>query len=162
MSEYEISSREFSHRVTDARKRWENTISRISHDEIDTPGFCECHSLKEVLGHIAWYEREMIILLKTRTFAGSSYWDLPQDERNMLIFDEVRELSPEQVFDQSEQVFSELVQLVEVLTDEDLNDPASFSGMPQDWQPWQVIASNTYEHYDDHLQQAEAWLKRQR
>jgi len=34
--------------------------------------------------------------------------------------------------------------------------------MPADWRPWQVVASNTYEHYDDHAQQAEAWIaKRQ-
>ena len=31
--------------------------------------------------------------------------------------------------------------------DKDLMDPARFSGMPADWEPWQVIASNTYEHY---------------
>ena len=29
----------------------------------------------------------------------------------------------------------------------------------QNWQPWKLIAENTYEHYQDHLQDAQAFLE---
>ncbi len=44
------------------------------------------------------------------------------------------------------------------LSDEDLIDPSSFPNMPPDWQPWMIIAQNTYEHYRDHILDVERWL----
>ncbi|MFN2216624.1 MAG: hypothetical protein ACK2TS_06740 [Anaerolineales bacterium] len=44
-----------------------------------------------------------------------------------------------------------MLKLLQELDETDLNNPAAFEGMPGDWQPWNVIASNTYEHYDDHV-----------
>jgi hypothetical protein len=30
--------------------------------------------------------------------------------------------------------------------------------MPEDWEPWQVIAGNTYEHYQEHIPDIRDWL----
>ncbi len=46
------------------------------------------------------------------------------------------------------------------LTDEDLLDASHFAEMPSNWKPWEVIASNTYEHYDDHLAELATWRKK--
>lgn len=50
-----------------------------------------------------------------------------------------------------------MMNLLKSLDEQALNQAAAFPGMPPEWTPWEVIASNTYEHYDDHLAQAKAW-----
>jgi hypothetical protein len=44
-----------------------------------------------------------------------------------------------------------MLALLKDLDESALDDAGSFAEMPPDWQPWSVIASNTYEHYDDHV-----------
>lgn len=43
------------------------------------------------------------------------------------------------------------------VSEADLHDPNQF-GMPPDWQPWQVLAENIWEHYDDHTRDLRSWL----
>lgn len=159
MSERVIKS-EFAEKIRRSRETWDSRVQEISRREMEQPGFCGNWSLKDVMLHIVWYEREMINLLKTRAFAGSAYWELPTDKRNTVIIEENKNLGLDQILDESREVFTELKSLIALLSDDDLNDPAHFPGMPSDWQPWQVIASNTYEHYDDHLRHADAWLQK--
>jgi len=117
-------------------------------------------SLKDLIAHLAWYEGEMVNVLRARAFVGSALWDLPQDERNAAIF-ELNEGRPlGDVRAEGQQRSAELWAELEQLTDVDLNDPARFPGMPEDWIPGAVFASNTYEHYDQHLPGVEAWLER--
>jgi hypothetical protein len=40
-----------------------------------------------------------------------------------------------------------------------LHDPGRFTDMPPDWLPWDLLAQNTYEHYQDHLLDFTARLK---
>ena len=108
-------------------------------------------TLKELLVHITWYEREMVDMLQARVFKGSSLWEIPLDKRNARILAESQAISQELALSQFHQVHLDLMRQLALLSDADLNDPARFPGMPLDWQPWQVIASNTYEHYTDHL-----------
>jgi hypothetical protein len=48
------------------------------------------------------------------------------------------------------------------LSNEELNDPRRFSGMPENWSPWALVADNTYTHYLDHIVSIRAWLENQR
>jgi hypothetical protein len=108
-------------------------------------------SLRDILYHIAWYEREMVDLMKQRTLDGSSWWNLPVDERNVHIFTEGKTISLLQAWRLEEQAFTELLAQLQTLRDEELEDARFFKDMPADWKPWQVIASNTYEHYVEHF-----------
>jgi len=45
-----------------------------------------------------------------------------------------------------------------ISSDENMTDPTGFPNMPPDWQPWLVIAQNTYQHYQDHIKDVERWL----
>jgi hypothetical protein len=42
------------------------------------------------------------------------------------------------------------LKFLEELADDDLLHASHFREMPSDWIPWQVIASNTFEHYPVH------------
>ena len=48
-------------------------------------------------------------------------------------------------------VHEDLLQVLRTLDDTDLHDPARFAEMPAEWEPWSLIANNTYEHYEAHL-----------
>lgn len=146
-----VTKSEFIEKIHRAREEWDQFVRNIDREEMLRPGFCGEWSLKDVVAHITWYEREMVNLFKAHAFTGSPYWELPLDERNAVLFEENKDLPLEQVLRESREVFPELMRQLESLTDEDLNDPARFPGMPADWQSWQVIAGNTYEHYEAHL-----------
>ena len=61
--------------------------------------------------------------------------------------------------DEAQQVFQSLLQLIESLAEGDLHDPTHFPGMPLVWQPWDLLAGNTYEHYAAHLPRIRVMIK---
>jgi hypothetical protein len=59
------------------------------------------------------------------------------------------------------QVYALLLQALEGLDEGDLNDPSRFRDMPLDWIPYQLLADNTYDHYDHHAADIRRWLAAQ-
>ncbi|MHC4777440.1 MAG: maleylpyruvate isomerase N-terminal domain-containing protein [Planctomycetota bacterium] len=143
--------REFMKIVRSGRKRWEDFLSEADPERLESPGYCGEWSLKDTVAHVTWYEREIVELLSSKTFSGSPLWALDPHERNARIFEEVRDSSLEEVLRDSGAVFSELWNGLSNIEDEDLNDPGRFPGMPDELRPWEIIAGNTYEHYEGHL-----------
>lgn len=121
------------------------------------PGASGGWSVKDVLAHITWHEREMLNVIQAHALVGSDLWDLPLDERNAVIYNENKDRALKDVLEESAAVFKALMQALPTLTEEDLHDPSRFPNMPPDWEPWDLIAQNTYEHYDDHLADLQAW-----
>jgi hypothetical protein len=101
---------------------------------------------------VAWYEREMVEVLRLRTLVGSPWWDLSLDDRNARILAEGQAISLFDAYQQEQLTFSQLQGLLSTLRDEELEQARYFKDMPPDWKPWEMIASNTYEHYPQHLQ----------
>jgi uncharacterized protein (TIGR03083 family) len=155
-----ITQVEFVESVRGARQEWERLIGMVPREDMTRPGFAGDWTLKDVIAHIAWYEREMVNMIKAKAFVGSSHWELPTDPRNDVIYAENKDRSLDEILRKARQTHDDLVLQLASLSDEDLHDPARFPGMPADWQPWSVIASNTYEHYEDHIPQAKAWLQK--
>jgi uncharacterized protein (TIGR03083 family) len=153
-----MSATAFVDRIRRARREWDALLAQVDEGRMAQAGACGEWSIKDVVAHITWHEREMIKLLETRTLAGSELWELPLDERNEAIFEENQRRALEEVREEARGVFDVLLRQAETLADEELHDASRFSGMPPDWQPWQVIAENTYEHYEDHSSQVRAWL----
>ena len=148
-----MTKQEFLARMHQAKRIWDETISTFSAPQLLDPATYGDWSLKDLLAHITWYESQMVHVLNARVFESSPLWDLPLDERNAAIHAEIKGLSLEDVLQQSREVYAELDQLVNWMEEEEFNDPRRFPGMPLEWQPWEVLASNTYEHYEDHSSQ---------
>jgi len=108
-------------------------------------------SLRDILYHVAWYEHQMVEMIKQRRLVGSPWWNLPLDDRNANIKQEGQSISLLQAWRLEEQAFTELQAQLQTLGDEELEDARFFKEMPADWKPWQVIASNTCEHYVEHF-----------
>ena len=154
-----ISKVELLEAMKTARANWESLLSEVRKEDMLQPGVEGELSVKDIIAHVTWYERETVGMLQKRSLAvGSDLWYLEQEERNAGVYRETSDLSLESVLSESTPLFRQLVEEVEALDEEDLTDPRRFREMPEDWQPWKVIAGNSYEHYPDHIVSIRAWL----
>jgi len=106
-----------------------------------------------------WGEREMIGVCKQHALVGSDLWNLPEDERNAVIVAEQRDRPLDEVLHEEEQVYAQLLEAIQALSDEDFNDSHHFRYMPEEWTPWQIIAGCSFRHYRDHMPSIRAWLQ---
>jgi hypothetical protein len=146
-----MTKTEFLLNLQNGRRQWQQTwkgIDLFSTSRPRTPGSM---SLRDTLYHVFWYEREMVELIQLRTLVGSAWWGLPLDERNTLIKTEGESVSLLQSWRLEQEIYNELFAQLQTLRDEELEDARFFQEMPSDWKPWEVIASNTYEHFAEHI-----------
>jgi len=146
--------------IRNARRTWDVLVASVPHADMTRPGVAGAWSLKDVIAHIVWHERQMIGMLHAHAFTGSPLWLLPLHERNAAIYEENRNRTIEDVQEDARVTFMQLLVALKGVSDDDLADPAAFPGMPPQWQPWQIIAQNTYEHYRHHTEDVRSWLGR--
>lgn len=145
--------------VRSSRAELDSAITSLSEQQILQSGASGVMSVKDVLAHIAWFEGEMIGLLEKRALAGSDLWNLPSDERNAAIYQLNLQRSLPDIRQEAKGIFQQLLKELEKLDEAALDDPAWFRDMPSDWSPRQLLAENTYEHYQHHLADILAWLR---
>ena len=141
----------FIGKLEQARSQWKVVLARMNEQRMLQPGIVGSWSVKDLLAHISWYEREMVPVILQHTFAGSEWWVLSTDERNELIYQQNWQRSLQEIVHEGQCSYMDLLQAVQSLSDEDLNDASRFQDMPEDWIPWQIFAGNSYEHYQEHL-----------
>jgi uncharacterized damage-inducible protein DinB len=156
----QISRERFWEELTRARAEYEAVLAQIPEDRMMEAGVQGDWSVKDVMAHVAWSEREMVGILKTGKFEGSDLWLLEQDDRNAKVYEENRGRDLEDVRDEAHQVYSELERLVERLSEDQLNDPSYFKGMPGDLTPWRILMGSTYKHYREHAEDLREWMNR--
>jgi Mycothiol maleylpyruvate isomerase N-terminal domain len=66
------------------RAEWEALLATIPIDRMTEPGAAGDRSVKDVVAHVTWSEREMIGVARAHALVGSDLWRLSQDERNSL------------------------------------------------------------------------------
>lgn len=143
-----------------ARRDWDKFLDQVDEPRMLQPGVCGPWSVKDIIVHVTWYEREMEELFRTRRLEGSPLWELEPDLRNEKIFQENQFRSLDEVKQESLRVFAHLLTALEDLEPQDLLDPARIEGMPADWQPIEILASNTWSHYSDHIKHIQEFLNR--
>jgi uncharacterized protein (TIGR03083 family) len=132
------------------RAKWDAGLAGLDETQMLEPTGVADWSVKDLVAHVVWFERQMVRLLQRRTLNGESpLWEKTPEERNKLIYEENRERPLELVLTEARAIYSQMREQLGDLTDEELTDPRRFN-MPEDWVPWQIIAENTYQHYQDH------------
>jgi len=153
-----MNVRGFQHIWRKDRAEWERLLAEVGENRMLEPGLPGGWSVKDAIAHVNWYEREMVRLLEKPTLTRSELWELPTDERNLPIYERNKDRPLDEVLAESSQLFERLWALVSELLDEDLVDSSRFNQMLEEGEPWKVIASNTYEHYQQHIPDIRAWL----
>jgi hypothetical protein len=90
----------------------------------------------------------------------AEYQGLTVDEQNARIYERLRVKSLPQVLQESQASFQRSIEAVQGLRDENLYDP-EFTGIPNaDFTVFDLVAGDTFEHYNDHSASVRAWLDR--
>lgn len=144
--------------IQTARADWEALLADIPSAWMTEPGVAGEWSIKDVIAHIAWGERESLGVAQARAVVGSELWQLSEDERNAAVFEQNRHRELGDVLAESRQTFHRYLEAVAVLTEEELNDPGRFAQMPPGWRPWRILFDPG--HYQGHADGIRAWLAR--
>lgn len=144
--------------IQTARADWEALLADIPSAWMTEPGVAGEWSIKDVIAHIAWGERESLGVAQARAVVGSELWQLSEDERNAAVFEQNRHRELGDVLAESRQTFHRYLEAVAVLTEEELNDPGRFAQMPAGWRPWRILFDPG--HYQGHADGIRAWLAR--
>ena len=147
-------------KVRAARSEWERTLAAVAPASAEEPGVAGDWSLKDIVAHVSWSDREIAPVFETRRMAGSALWELPLPERNAGMVAEARKKSAAVVFAEGQQAYERLLAALEALPEALLGDSGAFEGMPREWEPWQLVPGTTYGHYPQHIPDIEAWLAR--
>src|SRR5258708_9428776 len=143
------------------RGEWESALAGIPSGLMTEPGLPGGWSVKDVVAHVAWSEREMVGVIRQRALVGSPLWTVDTEIRNATVRAQNRDRPLGEVLADERAVWTELVPGLESLTDEDLADRSRFremSGLPEGMLPWHIFADSTFQHYEHHVRDILAWL----
>src|SRR5581483_8436877 len=127
---------QFIHTLQETREEWEALLTQIGEAQMLQSGATGKWSVKDVIAHVAWSEREMVPVMRSHVLAGSELWDLSNYERNEIVYQRNRDRSLHEVMSDERQAYANLIEAAQSLSDEDLNEPRCYIHMPQDWIPW--------------------------
>ena len=148
----------FEKTLTETRAAWEALLAQINEEQMLKPGAVGKWSVKDVIAHVASGESAIVPVLRTHVLAGSDLWNLSDDERNEIEYRQNKDRPLNDIVNEERQAYTALLEVVQQLSDEDLNDPHCFKNMPQEWRPWQLIAGDSFKHYEDHMPSLRDWL----
>lgn len=116
-------------------------------------------SVKDLIGHLGFWENTAVSLFNTLR-AGKTPEPFPElNAINARVLIESRKQSLSEVRRQEKAAYQKILGLLKEATDQELFDPAHFpwtEGRPFEG----FISDNTYGHYEEHLPELTAWLKR--
>ncbi|MGH2611260.1 MAG: maleylpyruvate isomerase N-terminal domain-containing protein, partial [Tepidiformaceae bacterium] len=144
----------------EGRLRWGETLEGVPGERMLEPVFEGGWSLKDVIAHVSEWEGVAATRLEfslDRCATAPDFEGMDIDERNQRYFDRNRERTPAAVVEQEATNWTRLLAVTELMTEEQLNDPALPKTGPAH-APWQMIAGNAHEHFDEHIEQIHDWL----
>lgn len=156
-----MNKNDFLEALQTERAAWEAQLSRVKPAQMTQPGVVGEWSVKDLVAHVAWSEREMMGVLEGMALVGSDLWSLSNDERNAITYQQDRQRPLDEVLSEEQSIYQRLLELLSALSEQALNDPSYFKDMPADWVPWRVFMGNTYKHYHEHSQDLKSWLDSQ-
>ena len=141
-----------------ARRDWDRLLNGISEADLAKPGVCDQRSVKDLIAHITWYDRQMEEMLRSGKVEESPLWSMEPKERNEHIRRHHQMTNADELKQQSLQAFARLLDAVESADSEAFLNPGYYDKMQEDWQPLDIIAINTWGHYAHHARQIEEFL----
>lgn len=148
----------FINTLVESRAAWDALLARVDEPRMLQPGAAGKWSVKDIIAHIMWSKLEMLPVLQQRALVGSELWNLSEDERNEAVYQQYRNRPLREIIVEERQAYTNLLEAVQTLSDEELNDPQRFKDMPANWLPWRIIAGCSFGHYRDHTPSIQAWL----
>jgi hypothetical protein len=155
----QMDTKRLARLIRETNTRLDLLVSQLNVAQMNQPGAVGVWSVKDVLAHVAFWEQYVIGIL--RAIARGETPDLAADDetetRNASVVAQYYLTPLSSVIARWYAAREELLDQIEELSDEDLNDP--------DRSPWnngepllRRIASNSYEHELEHIEQIQNWM----
>ncbi len=145
-------------RTTSARM--DLLLATLSVEQMNQPGAVGVWSVKDVLAHLAYWQRYAAGLLIA--VARGEQPDLDSDDEternNASVVAQYYQRSLASVIADWQAAREDLLDQIEQISDADLNDPDRFAW--NDGRPLlERIVGNSYEHEQEHIEQIREWLR---
>ena len=152
--------------IQSERESLEGVLAGLSEAQMTRPGGENNWSVKDILVHITDWERRMVGWIEEslsgevpqRPAPGMTWDDL--DRLNEQTYELNKDRALGDVLASFHRSYERAWQVVETMTEEDLVDPGRFAWRAGD-PMWHMVAANTWEHYQEHREPIENWLKGQ-
>jgi uncharacterized protein (TIGR03083 family) len=143
------------------RAAWDAALAQVPEDRMTQPGAAGHWSVKDIVVHVTAYERwmaeRMHEVLRGETYVPTALDQLHYEQRNDRIYELERDRPLAEVLAESQQVFPRLLEAVQAHTEEFLLQPQQFEGVPEPIVVWQMLRSEVYDHYGEHIPSILAW-----
>ena len=93
----------FMKMLQETRGQWEELLAQIDEERMLQPGATGKWSVKDVIAHVMWGERELAPVMRAHVVAGSELWDLSDDERNEIWYQQNRERPLQEIMSEEQQ-----------------------------------------------------------
>ena len=146
--------------ISTARKEWDTLIAQIPHHRLSDGMAVGVWSIKDVIAHVTEYDRWLALGLALRLQKPPQIWldDISLDEFNAVLHQQIAGRNPEDILLDSKQVFQALIDEVEAHSEAYLFGTHRVEGVSYDVIPFQLLKSESYGHYHDHIPAIRAWL----
>ena len=124
------------------------------------PGASGEWSVKDVVAHIASYDRWLGLTLALRAQKPPDFWieDIPLDEFNRRLFDENRDLPLDQVLQESRDVWKEILKEPAPCPRLTCSASSPSKAFHTRLGPAMSLRAKSYGHYLDHVPALSAWI----
>ena len=154
-----MNKTEFLKILQTERAQWNALLAEVDESRMTSPDAAGNWSVKDIVAHITAYEKGLVAWLGAAS--RGEVLELPDldqpnvDRRNAEIFSKNQARSLNDIRQEAQQVFAQLLSLVEALPEADLLEPerSDWFVKPR-WQTsrplWMCIADDSYKHYHQH------------
>lgn len=158
-----IQKEEIIRNIKQERYLLEETLSKLSQNDMRKPDFAGGWTAKDIVAHIFSWE-ELMVQWINMAQANETPTNRPQtdeiiNQMNAEIFANNQNRDLIGILREFKHSHQEALKAIEALSEEELNDPDRYpwrNGRPL----WLLVMGNTWEHYQEHRQDIEAWLAR--
>ena len=156
-----MTKQELIGRIEQDWAKLQASLDGLTEEQMHAPGVVGEWSIKDVLAHIAaWQSRLITAMFKAeRGFTpDTTEGGAIVDRLNEQWYREMKDRPFEQVWDDLDSSYHQLLGRLEGWKEKDLFDSKRFKWMKGE--PFVAyIAGDSYEHYVEHVEQIEAWKK---
>jgi hypothetical protein len=146
--------------ITTARNELDSLIAKIPIGLLPEPVAPGQWTIKDIIAHITEYDRHLALGLALRLQKPPQFWldDLSLDEFNARLHEKIVDRDPEDILRDSQQVFQDLIHEVETHSEAYLFGTHRVEGVSDNVIPYQMLKSESYGHYRDHIPAIQAWI----
>jgi hypothetical protein len=148
----------------------ETVLALLDQQQMTTPGVNGDWTIKDILAHLAAWQNYLVIQLQAAArnevpaiqgILGDEDEGSAIDRLNAGFYEENKSRPLDDVMADLRTTYRQIEDGVQALNGEDLFEPKRFAWMKGN-ALWELVAGNTYEHYQEHLQSIQEWLNKSR